>query len=1360
MSTGTEQRERFPMALAPGYFRPDDLDFEQRVEMTAQLARHLRFIDLDDHDAGDWSSLFATDPTLVMARIAAVDPWPLQQRFGREVDSAPLPQLARQVLTLAGWLDLWWRALAGIHDTAPRVLRERIHLLVDQQLAADLRWVERRFLQGEDKQDAPAAPRPPGPVERELSRMWHRQISEEPSVDPDAEREDRERLRERFFAFLSAVDDVRRLARELLPDSIATANHEPAAALLVAFLKVCETAQREVNRFPARHTAFYYRDCLGFDLAPSRADTVYLACQRDLRAPGDVHVPAGTAFDAGKDAAGRPVRFVSEGPLTVTDARVETLRTLRLERDRLIAPERDLNYVTRAKVAQPVADGRTVWPLFGAAGGAGAEDARIGLAIASPLLLLREGEREIRVILRQTSSGAAPDLRGLRDAVLRAKTADAFRDAFGDLVPQWLLAAGDTRPASTMTTTATTAPGTGAGTGPAAADAPAPSSDDRSADFRHDLRDTDWISMRNAAHRLLGEGLPAMFDGSGSPNRALIFDRLLQGAFRLSLSTAAGWWTVESRLDRAAGAGLSLLIRLRADAPAITGCDPAVHGAEWPTRLPVLRLEVATQGRLYPYSLLARLPLAEVDLRVCVRGVREVRLANNLGPLDPTKAFAPFGPLPGLSSYLVVGSPEAARKTLDRLSLDIEWGGLPLEPGGFDTHYAGYGGTAGKELRQGQFSTEIAWLRDSQWQACANRSAQQPLFAGANAAGELIATQHIEIDPGSVRKLSRATDEDWSTMPMPRNGLCRLQLSGPRAAFGHAAYPVELAATVAANARTKRPSPLPNPPYTPVIERISLNYEAASVIALDRDDDPPEGVDGERLFHLHPFGLQTLYSAMSGGGHDLLPRLGVDGNLYIGLSSCDPGGVLTLLFQLRESSARSLLNGSRPRAVQWATLANDEWRTLAPSRVLGDTTHGCLTSGIVTLDLPRDMSTDHTVMPAGLYWLRLSAAAEFDSFAGLVSVRTQGVRLRRQMPGDTGMTGAPPPRTGSAPPAPPVPLVDGAIVRPSATLPGLASVTQVGRSFSLQREEDERAMITRAGERLQHKGRASLGWDVERLLLSRFPDVMKARCLPAQDGSGGVTAVVIPTLPRNLPALACAAPRFNAVELARMTAALAEIGSPFARFQVRNPAYDRLQLRATLGLTRGAHEGATLRRVNEAIVHYLSPWFDDGYGARFDWLVRSEDLEARLRALEGVSFVTQLSLITVACDDRDVYTLSDTARGPLDAPPPGPPGKDGRESRSGQNRQDVENGHGDSGGDSGRRGAPPATGAAHARARLPWSIALPMPQHILTAVDRFPETVSPRATGVDRLAVGSTFIIGGPERQDAGPAVVIGRSAP
>ncbi|RZL31469.1 MAG: hypothetical protein EOP35_21985, partial [Rubrivivax sp.] len=113
MSAGTEQHQRFPRALAPGYFRPDDLDFAQRVEMTAQLARQLRFHDLNNQEVGDWSALFTNDATLMMARIAAADLWPRQQRFTADAETAPLPSLARQVLSLAGELDFWWRSLAG-----------------------------------------------------------------------------------------------------------------------------------------------------------------------------------------------------------------------------------------------------------------------------------------------------------------------------------------------------------------------------------------------------------------------------------------------------------------------------------------------------------------------------------------------------------------------------------------------------------------------------------------------------------------------------------------------------------------------------------------------------------------------------------------------------------------------------------------------------------------------------------------------------------------------------------------------------------------------------------------------------------------------------------------------------------------------------------------------------------------------------------------------------------------------------------------------------------------------------------------------------------------------------------------------
>ncbi|PTT90903.1 hypothetical protein DBR42_04960, partial [Pelomonas sp. HMWF004] len=81
-------------------------------------------------------------------------------------------------------------------------------------------------------------------------------------------------------------------------------------------------------------------------------------------------------------------------------------------------------------------------------------------------------------------------------------------------------------------------------------------------------------------------------------------------------------------------------------------------------------------------------------------------------------------------------------------------------------------------------------------------------------------------------------------------------------------------------------------------------------------------------------------------------------------------------------------------------------------------------------------------------------------------------------------------------------------------------------------------------------------------------------------------------------------------------------------------------------------------------------------------------------------------------DDDGVYRLHDTALAPLG---PQPPGQDGDR---------------------------PARGAAHAHARLPWSLALPLQQHILTAADSQAATGGAQPTGVAQLLVGSTFVIG------------------
>jgi hypothetical protein len=173
--------------------------------------------------------------------------------------------------------------------------------------------------------------------------------------------------------------------------------------------------------------------------------------------------------------------------------------------------------------------------------------------------------------------------------------------------------------------------------------------------------------------------------------------------------------------------------------------------------------------------------------------------------------------------------------------------------------------------------------------------------------------------------------------------------------------------------------------------------------------------------------------------------------------------------------------------------------------------------------------------------------------------------------------------------------------------------------------------------------------------------------------------------------------------------------SPFAQVVVRNPVYDRLQLRCSVGLSPGAHEGEVLQRLNATTVRLLSPWFDEGYGPDFDWVVRSEDLEARLRELDGVAYVTRLSLLHVGCTDDGIYTLGDTAR--------------------------------EGAGAEGRPGG--AAQRGNAMARAPWSLALPLATHIVEA-ERAPDApqTAPQPTGIARLAIASTFVIAGADGAD------------
>ncbi len=176
------------------------------------------------------------------------------------------------------------------------------------------------------------------------------------------------------------------------------------------------------------------------------------------------------------------------------------------------------------------------------------------------------------------------------------------------------------------------------------------------------------------------------------------------------------------------------------------------------------------------------------------------------------------------------------------------------------------------------------------------------------------------------------------------------------------------------------------------------------------------------------------------------------------------------------------------------------------------------------------------------------------------------------------------------------PLPAGKITGAVDALPEIATIEQPLPSFGGRPPETGRSFQTAIGERLRHKDRGLLGWDYERLVLERFPAVWKVQTLPARDARGpapGSTLVVVVPGANNIDVMDPTAPVASADMLGRIGAALETAISPFVDLHVTNPLYVRITVTATVQFTTEEDPGTCIRRLDQELTQYLSPWFYD-----------------------------------------------------------------------------------------------------------------------------------------------------------------------
>jgi len=1028
------------------------------------------------------------------------------------------------------------------------------------------------------------------------------------------------------------LEDVERfiVAPETIKDDrVRKLFARPHLVLFLTFLKLLGRTQERMNGFTRRHLEFYYRQVLRLSAKPGGPDQVHVLVEL---AGGEENflLPGGTLLDAGKDSQGADLFYRTDLELLANRAQVVSLKSLFVHYQpgeildsaglRAKFKQRNKSGGLEAAILFAIGDPEPGDPLPQVRKFADLSVIRDEQYIREKLFLERANFEQVKAALLSSPplpSEEVDKVYGILEQAMRRKhgwLGPEFRNR------EWknIFAASDaTRLRSS------TAP-----------------DDSEGANWRTfgDVNIYDQGRGMRAEPATIGFAVssPLLQLGEGkriitltlafekdSFDKAAIDNLFKQHAnpFRFLLSNGLDTFQVDGeRMMRESPAeNICFKLNLAEQVPPVS--PPMTEGgirSPWPV-LQVLLADIASEdGKTSTkyYRTFRPLVLEKVQLEVEVSGITGLALQNDNGVLDATKPFEPFGTSPVVGSGFNIANAEICAKKLDALSLEIDWMGVPDN---LHDYYLGYTADVNPDkspIADNTAFTATLRLHDNRadfaidevalFHADYDNDTIQTTGASAPAEITLTGAKIKEKYPGygpNLRYIAGNETFDWIRY-------WQLELSGSD--FLNTVYP-RAAANGAMRQANGKPNPyVVNPPYTPKIKRLTVGYRASVEI------DPAVQVSDAagQLFHIEPFGYSEI-AKDDGDQQTFLPRYDNEGELYIGIANAQPPQSLSLLFQLADGSADS--NPDIELAtMQWSYLSGNRWLSLEEGDLKYDGTRGLIKTGIVKCNLPPAES--NTLLPATLYWIRVAVVRNTKGVADTVAIAAQAITATRV---DNDVAADYPEHM----------LAAKSIAKLATPRPEVDAIHQPYPSFGGRAQERPGDFYTRVSERLRHKNRALTVWDYERLILERFPQVYKAKCIPAVaaetgDAPSGVRIVVIPDIRNNVLSDPFS-PKAPVSLLAEIKAFLLDRMPSTAKLTVRNADFVPVKLRFSVSFMPSAagDEGYYLHQLNDEINRFLSPWaYDHQADIAFGQRVYANDIVNFIDSLAYVDYVAEMTL--------------------------------------------------------------------------------------------------------------------------------------
>ncbi len=929
---------------------------------------------------------------------------------------------------------------------------------------------------------------------------------------------------------------------------------KPHLALYIAFIRLLEFSKSRFNRLTSRHLDFYYQHILQIEKLPPTPDKVHVLFELAKNCVA-TQIGDDTQLDGGKDDKGQKRIYKTDGELIANQIRVAQLKNVYNDHinSKIKASEKAASF---DGVGGDFPDDNIKWWPFGhynASGYPELPDAKVGFALASDVLAMKEGERNVRMTIEFISSPVSFPVTMLTENVE-------------------IWCSGE----------------------------------------------KGWLGPFTVLPQLSEEGGSIIYTSG------------------LDVTTKK----------------MTLAFQIPKEEKPVAGYQKAIHGENFTVGLPVCRVLFRTENEdgHTLYRRLAEKEVKAITIDVDVRKVEGLELENDIGILNASKPFFPFGTKPVKGSNFYIGCSELFRKEWETFDVEIDWKNTPGKLGSYDAFVDLYFAYRTDYLYQASSSVYLDGIFLSDRVAAEIQLEKQDINPSLEKTFKVVnknPNNLIVTDDSYFKALIEIRHkEEWMTLPgrltlftpdgdgfatrftvtnagyeTGKNGPARLSLEQ---SFYHELFPRIYALALASEEKTAL---IPNEPYTPLVETIRLNYTATATFNLTANEQEYRN-NTVQLFHEHPFGqseehpfLKNQLSFLSGADKKIysVPTYCKGGELYIGLENVLPQQQVSLLVQVLEGSENPEADAfTGKQKIEWSVLFNNEWKSLDSAYMIINQTDNFLKSGIVRFSIPKGTNSNGMRLPGGLVWVKARIHKNYDAVCKAIAIYAQAIQAHFTDNGnelshlEKG-------------------LEAGNISKLVQRISTVKGVSQPFSSFGGTSRETDAHYYRRVSERLRHKNRAITLWDYEHIVLQQFPEIHKVKCLNHTSENsflspGDLLLIVIPDIV-NKNVFDIYQPRVSRALLNKVQQTINQFNSFHVNAIVRNPDYEEVTVSLKVKFHDGYDESFYKKQLNEDITRLLSPWaFERTAEIRFGATLHRSTVINWIEKLGYVDYVAEVKL--------------------------------------------------------------------------------------------------------------------------------------